>query len=97
MDRDRVGHAARFVDAAKRGENLRRNFFVELHILIELREDRPSQGLNFRRAAARDLDQAVVTGKVRIIAVHGVDFSALNPFDQHLDRTVGQLEHLQNI
>jgi len=44
---DRVGQATRVVDASDRGEDLGRDLLVQLHVLVELGDDRPPQRLQF--------------------------------------------------
>jgi len=44
--RDRVGEAARLLDARERGEDLGRYLAVELHVLLELRHHRAHEDVH---------------------------------------------------
>ena len=91
-----VGQAAGAFNSGERGQHFRRNLLVQLDVLIELRE----------QAAAHRLDFIVVAIALRnrhyfrfVVLFHvqdALDTRAMHTLDQHLDRAVRQLEHLQN-
>ena len=63
---DGVGEAARLLDAGERGQHFRRHLLVELHVLLELRDDRarrarPSRA---RRTASTSWKRRDVGGEV---------------------------------
>ena len=44
---NRIGQTAGFLDAGDRGQDFRRNFLVELDVLVKLRDHRTAQGFDF--------------------------------------------------
>jgi len=97
MSRDGVGKSAGIVDAVQGRKNLRRDLLVELHVLIELRQQRATQGLGFRRQLTVLRDRIELTTKVQITVDDLEDSGTLVALDQHLDSAIGELEHLENI
>ena len=95
-----VGQTAGVVDAGNRRQDLRRDFLVEFDVEVELLHDRAAQGLDFAGLVARHghfgLDRRHIAGEVQLAIFNLVDLGTLLAFDQHLDSTVWQLEHLQN-
>ena len=87
---DRVGQPAGFVDAVERGQDLRRDLLVELHVLVELREHRAAHRLGLRRVVGRRLSIGV---RSQTKCVAGVDDAGdprtLGALDQHLHGAVG--------
>lgn len=96
MRGDGVGQAAGVVDTGQRGQDLGRNLLVQLHILLELRDDGAAQRLGLRTLQGIGLDRRHLAGEMRIDVFDAVDAGALGALDQHLDGAVGQLEHLQD-
>ena len=94
---DGVGQAARLVDARQRGQDFRRNFLVELHVLVELGDQRAAHRLDFGGDFVVRLDRRGLDGEMRRRIQYLVDMRALAAFDQHFDRAVGQFQHLQDI
>ena len=96
MRRDRIGQLAGLFDLIDRDQNLRRDLFVELDVLLELRHHGARQCLGlllltgiFRDRLGNRLEEFGVIGKFH-------DAGALTALDQHLDGAVGQLEELQH-
>ncbi len=95
--RDCVGQAARLVDAAERSQNLGRDFLVQFHVLVELRHQRAAHRLDLVRNFVVRGNRRCVDREVRLDIYYLIDVCTLAAFDQHLHRTVGQLQHLQDI
>ncbi len=95
--RDRVGEAPGLVDAGDRGQDFGRDLLVELHVLVELADDRTPQrlGLGGRVHVGNDRDH--VRGEVARAIFDAFDARALRALDQHLHGAVGQLQHLQYV
>ena len=91
-----IRQAARTIDARQRGQYFRRDFLVQLYVLIELR----------KQAAAHRLDFVIVAFILRngrnlgfvvfLFIYHAMNARAMHAFDQHFYRAVGQFQHLQN-
>ena len=93
-----VGQAAGIVDAGDRSQDLGRNLLVQLDVLVELLHHRTAQRFDLAgtvllacRLHGRDRGR-----EQRIAVMHRSHMGPLQAFDQHLDRAVGQLEHLQD-
>ncbi len=97
MRGDGIGQAARLVDARQRGQDLRRDLLVQLHVLVELRHDRAAQGLGLGALARAQGHRHGLAHEVRVVLAHFADIRALRAFDQHLHGAVRQLQHLQDI
>ena len=93
---NRVGQLRGVFGLADRAQDFRADLLVELHIALELRDRRPRQRLDFV-LAAEFLSETLDRG-FEIFGVVGVARDARPgvAFDQHLDRTVGQLEQLEH-
>jgi len=74
--------------------------FVELDVVVELLHHSPAQGLELAAALTGQgrlgLDRGDVATEVVFALGDAVDAGPLLPLDQDLDRTVWQLEHLQD-
>ena len=97
MSRDRIGKPARFVYAGQRGEDLWRDFLVQLYVLVELRNQRAAHGLDFCRDLVVRGNRCCLDRKVGGRIKYLVDMRALTALDQHFDGAVGQFQHLQDI
>ena len=92
-----IGQTSGFFDAADRGQNFRRNLFIQLDVLVELSDHRSAQRLDFM------VDTLIATGRRRpcdehiVARLDRINAGATRTFDQHLDGTVWQLEHLQDV
>ena len=93
---DRVGEPAAVVDAGHRRQDFRRNLLVELHVLVELREQRTPHRLDLVRTAGVGRQVGRQRRHVFALVDDTVDARALRAFDQHLHGAVGQLQHLQH-
>ena len=92
---DGIGQLRVILDLANGAQNFRRDFLVELHIALELRNDRAGQcfKLIFGAGCIRDaLDFGFEIIRVFDIACN---FRAGAAFDQHFDSAVGELQQLQ--
>ncbi len=97
MRGNRVGQAARLVDSGNRGQDFGRDLLVQFYVLIELRDDRAAQRLGFGGRLLIGHDRQHVGGEMRRAVDDALDAGALRAFDQHLDRAIGQLQHLQDV
>ncbi len=94
---DGVGQAAGLLDARQRGEDLGRDLLVELHVLVELRQDGAAHRLDLVVGTVIDRDGLDLRDEQRTLVLDVHDPRALRALDQHLDGAVGQLEHLQDV
>jgi hypothetical protein len=94
---NRVGQTTSLFDAGDRGQDFRRNLLVELDVLVELSDHRTPQRLDLmidavisqhRRERAKNISSRDSMASRR---------ARCDTFDQHLDRPVGKLQHLQDI
>ena len=92
-----VGQPTRLVDARQRRQDFRRDFLVQFHVLVELRDQRAAHGFDFGGDFVVRRDRRGVDREVRRRIHDLVDVCALTALDQHFDRAIGQFEHLQNI
>ncbi len=97
MRGDGVGQTTRLVDARQRGQDLRRNLLVQLHVLVELRHDGATQRLGLGRLGRLRADGHRFAMEVRLVVGHGQDVGTLRAFDQHLHGAVRQFQHLQDV
>ena len=91
-----VGKTTAIINSGKRGQDFRRDLLVQLDVLVELGEHGAHQCADFVLIARLDVDIV----HARHHAFFGFrDFGHLgttHPLHQHLDRTIRQLQHLQN-
>lgn len=92
-----VGQATGVVDACQRSENLGRDLFVELHILVELLDDRATHRFDLRFIARLGFHGGQLGGEMAVEFSDLVDACALCAFDQHFNGAVGQLQHLKDV
>ena len=93
---DRVGQSAGIVDARERGQDFRRNLLVKFDVLLKLADDRTPKGFNLGPGTLIGKDGQDFRREMRVRILDGDNAGALRAFDQHLDRAVRQLEHLQD-
>ena len=93
---DRVGEAARLVDAGQRRQDLGRHLLVELHVLLELRNDRTHEYVDFAFIVAVFLGQQCDCGLEMVADINGIDQCAFAALDQNLDRAIRQFQQLQD-
>ena len=98
MRGDGIGQATCVINARDGRQDLRRNFFVELDVLVKLLHHRTAQRLDLAGLVGRIAGvNGVYFGGEELFALGDFhDLGALHPFDQHLDGAIGELEHLQN-
>ena len=96
MRGDRVGQPAALVDPGHRGQDLGRDLLVELDVLVELREQRAAHRLDLVRCAGIGDERRRLGREVLAFVDDAHDARALRALDQHLDRAVGELQHLQH-
>jgi len=93
---DRISQPAARVDARERSQDFRRDFLVELHILVELSQQGATHRLDFvifiLGLGQRHHFCAVIT----FVLIERAQARALHALDQHLDRAIGQFQQLQN-
>ncbi len=97
VSRDRVGQPPGFFDARQRSQDLGRYLLVELHVLVELRQDGASHRLDLVTTAFVGLYRRDHGDEQRPGVFDPLDAGPLGAFDEHLDGAVRQLEHLQNV
>ena len=92
----RVGELGIVLDLLDHADHFRRHLLVQLHIVLELVDDRARKrlGLDLLAAGVRQHDGVglIVLGAVGVV----LDLGARSALDQHLDGAVGQLEQLQH-
>jgi hypothetical protein len=96
MRGDRIREAPAIVDAGHRRQDFRRNLLVQLDVLVELGEQRPAHRLDFVRGAGLARNRLRMRGQVFGPLLDRADARALRSFDEHLHRSVRQLQHLQH-
>src|SRR6266498_527129 len=93
---DRVGDPAIVVDLLDHADDLRRHLLAELHVALELGDDRADERFGLDALADRVLEH----DRVGLVVVRAIgvleDLRAFGAFNEHLDRPVGQLEQLQH-
>ena len=94
---DGVGQATRVLDAGQRGEDLGGHLLVELHVVLELRQDGAPQGFDLGRDRILVMDVVQLAREVLTLGVDVGDACTADALDQHLDGTVGQLQELQDV
>jgi hypothetical protein len=94
--RDRIGELGIVLDLLDHADHLGRDLLVELHVALELGDDRARQRLGLDPLAGI-VGQRFRLGLVVVSALAITDDArALGALDQHLDGAVGQLEQLQH-
>ena len=92
-----VGEAPGLLDAGERGEHLGRHLLVELHVLLELGDDRAREHVHFAaRRKPPTSGRSVASGGVVLAGVQFLDARAVDALDQHLDGAVGKFQELQD-
>ena len=94
--RNRVGEPSRVLDPGKGGQHLRRDLLVELHVLLELRDDRAREHVHLPLVVRLDVGEERQLRRVVIARIELVDAGAVDALDEHLDRAVRQLQQLQD-
>ena len=98
MRRDRVGELGVVLDLLDDADDFGRHLLVELHIVLELVDDRARQrfGLDLlaRASSARTIGLGLVD--IRRGRCSASTLARCGALDQHLDGAVGQLEQLQH-
>ena len=88
----------RILEPRERRQDLRRHLAVDLHVLLELREQGAHERLDLAPGpAVSGTSRSTSASKCdRVLEVPG-DPRARRAFHQHLDRVVGQAEELQDV
>ncbi len=94
---DRVGQSPRLFDSTERSQDLRRDLLVEFHVLIELSQDSPAHGFYLVAGTIVDDHRRHIGDEQRSLILDAIDRGPLRAFDEYLDSTVRQLEHLQDV
>ena len=84
------------LDLVDRNQHLGRNLLVELDVLLELRDHRAGQRLDFLAVLVALAHLAGAGDEERIDLGEFLDLGAHAAFDQHLHGAVGQLQQLQD-
>ncbi len=85
------------VYASQRGQDFRRNLLVEFDVLVELVDQRTAHRFGLMAETVIQRNRFDIRVKMRLLIQHAQNFGALRPLHQHLDRTVRQFEHLQDV
>ncbi len=96
MRGDGIGELGIIVDLRHRADDLGRDLLVELHIVLELGNDRARHGLDLDLVAigvGQRMGKGLVIGLVLGVAL---DLGARDAFDEHLHSAVRQLQELQD-
>src|SRR5579883_37984 len=96
MRGDRIRELAGAIDLIDRDQDFWRNLAVELDILLELRNDGAGKRLDFLVVAVLLGDLLRIALEELLVLSEAHDARALGPFDKDLDRSVGQLQQLQD-
>ena len=92
-----IGQSPGFLDTGNRSQDFRRNLLVQLDVLVELGDHGAAQGLDFVIRTVFGGYRQHRGDEHVVLAGNRADLCALRPFDQHLDRTIRQFEHLQDV
>ena len=97
MGRDRIGQTARILNSAEGGQHLRGNFGIEFHVLLELRRHRAHQDFSLALVELTLGYRCRINNKT-VFCLNVIDNpGSTDPFDQHFDRPIRQLQQLQDI
>ena len=96
MRGDGIGELAGILDLIKGNKNFRRDFLVQLYILLELLDHRARERLQLVRILGRVVDRLGFRLEIVLGLGEFDDLRAPRPLDQHLHRAVRQLEQLQH-
>ena len=97
MRRHSVSETSGLVDPGQRGQNFRRDFLVQLHVLVELRQHGAAHRLDLIVVAVFRRNSNGLADVMCTLVGDRDDLCALNTLDQNFHRSVGQFEHLQNV
>ena len=95
---DGVSQATSVFNAAERGDDFGRDFFVQLDVLLKLRKHRAAQGFQFMPGTAH-VHHVFHARQKRAAAariINSMNARARTAFHQHLDGAIGQFQHLQD-
>ena len=96
MRSDGVSQATRIVDTADGRQDLGRDLLVQLDVLVELLGHRAPQGFDLGLGVDFGRDRQHLGNEMLFGLGDAVGRGTLQAFDQHLDRAVGQFQHLQD-
>ena len=94
--RDGIREPPGLLDAGKRGEHLGGHLLVELHVLLELRDDRAREHVELFLVVDLGVGQQRRVRRVVVPRMQLLDPRAVDALDQHLDGAVGELQELQD-
>ncbi len=97
MSRDRIGQTARILDAAEGGQHLRGDFGIEFDVLLELGRHRAHQDFSLALVELTLGYRCRINNKTVFYLNVIDDPGSTDPFDQHFDRPIRQLQQLQDI
>ena len=92
-----VRETAGFVDTGNRGQYFRRDFFIQLHILLKLAQGRAAKDIQFTFIHLASLQYLHRGGKHFFSLGKFLNTGPLGSLDQDLDGPVRQLQQLQDI
>ena len=92
-----IGQTSGIIDACQRCQYLRRYLLVELHVLVELRNQHAAHRLGLAVRAILGRDDPHLGIEMRFCIEHADHVGALRAFHQHLHGAVRQFQHLQDI
>ncbi|GJD96834.1 hypothetical protein OCOJLMKI_4060 [Methylobacterium iners] len=93
---DRVGELRGLVDLRDGGDDLGRDLLVELHVILELGDDRAGERLRLDAVAELVGERLGLGLVIGVRAAEAGDLGAAGALDEHLHGAVGQLQELQD-
>ncbi len=96
MGRDGITQAARIINPGQRGEHLRRDLLVHLHIVFKLALNRAREHIQLFIMDIEFMVHHHMSPQIPLLLMKLIDLCTLLPLHQHLDGTVRQLQQLQN-
>ncbi|MNZ66090.1 hypothetical protein D3C78_843020 [compost metagenome] len=91
-----VHQAAWLIDAVERRQDFSRDFLAQLHVLLELGQQAANEHFRLALWCFNFVDQGDFGTAVAVHFAEALDSAPLLAFDQNLDRSVRQLQQLQN-
>ena len=94
--RDRVRQFARIFNLIERNKYFRRNFLVQLDVLLELRDNRTAEGFEVLAVIDGIVEKFCFSLEEIIVLCVAHDFRALAALDEHLHGSIGEFQQLQH-
>ncbi|MNH21974.1 hypothetical protein D3C79_818130 [compost metagenome] len=91
-----IDQTPRLLDAVQRGQHFSGDFLAQLHILLELRQQRAHEDFRLALGGVDFFDQGDFGTDVPFYFGESLDRTTLLALDQHLDGAIRQLQQLQH-